>query len=94
MKWSYAETYRRYSPGFYLIAKDLKNSWENKKVDFIDLYGSPDHLKASVQNGTRRRYDLGWKGGEKIQRIRKERLIFDARLENNYQNGKGIKFAY
>lgn len=53
-KWSFDEDVRRLSPGFYLIAKDLLETYRYERLVMIDLYGSPDTLKDAVSSGPER----------------------------------------
>lgn len=94
VKWSFDETYRSVSPGFYLLACDLPVSYPDRSVTTIDLYGSPDTLKGALASGVRQRWDLAWPDGSVATRILDERQAHDAAQEQVYRRSGGIREAY
>lgn len=92
LKWSYDDKYMRYSPGFYLLTVDLFKKYSQKKIKYIDLYGSPDKLKDLLENERLERVDFCYSTmPEEVESIRGERLGFDKKIINNYEKEKSIK---
>lgn len=94
LKWSFDEAYRRFSPGFHLLTAGLVDRWARADIRCIDLFGSPDTLKALIRTGTYPRYDLAWPTGPAADAIRIEREQHDAGLLANHEAGRGIRHAY
>jgi len=92
LKWSYDDNYKRYSPGFYLLTVDLFKSGKNASYKYIDLYGSPDNLKALIETGRLERTDIFLsESPQAVARISNERIAYDARINNNYRRNQSIK---
>lgn len=95
VKWSFDESYKKYSPGFYLLVFDLFERYKNIEIDYIDLFGSPDLLKDVIENDRLERFDFCYSTNEELVRnIKNERLNFDSRVYNNYLNKKSIRRVY
>jgi hypothetical protein len=92
IKWSYDESYKQYSPGFYLLTVELFKKYSGKKLNFIDLYGSPDMLKNQIETGRVERFDMGYSTNKvEVESIKAERTTFDNKIFNNYQNQQSVK---
>lgn len=92
IKWSFDERYKQYSPGFYLLMVDLFEKYKNSKFRYIDLYGSPDMLKDKIETHRLERFDICYStNSQEVENVKKERVAFDCRLFNNYQNKQSIK---
>ncbi len=94
LKWSFDEGHRATSPGFYLLAADLPRSVEGLALDLVDLAGSPDHLKVSLQTGTRERTAFAWPASEAARRWCRERRAHDERTRQTWRAGHGIRHGY
>lgn len=94
LKWSYDETYRQYSPGFYLLTKGLVEKWGETDFETIDLFGSPDRLKDLLSTHHIARFDLAWPPGDAVDNLRAERTEFDRRVRENHQAGHGVRQFY
>lgn len=97
LKWSFSEEYKSYSPGTYLLVRDLPHCYENSNLDFIDLYGSPDTLKRSICDigSDIIRRDFAYPADNHLLlNIRDERLAYDAQLSRAFESGKSIKTIY
>jgi len=94
LKWSYNENFRKFSPGFALIAQDIETCYRDRELKQIDLYGSPDQLKDSVSTDYRTRIDLIWPQCSETQSILQERARHDIINEKVYRSGQGIRAAY
>lgn len=92
LKWSYDDSYKRYSPGFYLLTIDLFRSVKNVSLKYIDLYGSPDNLKALIETDRLERSDIFLsENPQAVIRIANERIAYDTRINNNYRRSQSIK---
>lgn len=97
LKWSYNEAYKKYSPGFYLLVKDMEDYWRRQQVKSIDLYGSPDTLKSSICDTSResKRLDIGWpRSSDVVQNLKRERLEHDAGIKRAFNAGVSLKSIY
>jgi len=92
IKWSYDESYKQYSPGFYLLTVDLFKRYLGKDLKYVDLYGSPDMLKDQVETGRLERFDVCYSADEaEVESIKTERTAFDSKMFINYQSQQSIK---
>lgn len=92
LKWSYDDNFKKYSPGFYLLTVDLFKIHQNAKYKHIDLFGSPDSLKALVETNELGRVDIIFSDNpEEADQISKERIAYDAKIRNNYKNHHSIQ---
>jgi len=94
LKWSFDEEYAKFSPGLYMLTKDLENSYILKNLMTIDLVGSPDLLKATIETDRIDRFDFAWPKCETTLRLKSERLHHDRTLHENYSLKKSIRRAY
>lgn len=94
LKWSYDEAYRRCSPGFHLLTRGLVNTWGGRDVERIDLFGSPDRLKALVSTGATARVDLAWPRGQLAHELGEERATHDERIRRAFEAGLGVRQVY
>ncbi|MEK2472653.1 GNAT family N-acetyltransferase [Streptomyces noursei] len=94
LKWSYDETYRRYSPGLYLLTEGLRQEWAGRGVRTVDLHGSPDALKDLLHTERVPRADV-WCGADGPGALRaRERAALDARVAGAHEAGKGLRHAF
>ncbi|MFH8589598.1 GNAT family N-acetyltransferase [Streptomyces celluloflavus] len=94
LKWSYDETYRRYSPGLHLLTEGLRQEWAGRGVRTVDLHGSPDTLKNLLYSERVPRADV-WCGAAEPGALRaRERAALDARVTRAHQAGKGLRHAF
>lgn len=92
LKWSYNQDYKKYSPGFYLVAEDLFRHIDHKQDLLVDLYGSPDHLKALLKTTEIQRFDaILTSNPDSAEKIARKKTLYDTRVINNYRQGRGIK---
>lgn len=95
LKWSYNQEYKKYSPGFYLVAIDLFKRSNNKKNLYVDLYGSPDHLKGLLKTAEIERFDAILTSDPKTaKKIACKKTLYDKRIINNYKQGRSIKSLF
>jgi hypothetical protein len=97
LKWSFDESYKKLSPGFYMLTKDLTQSWRNKNIYHIDLHGSLDNLKSSICDDDMgcERSDYAWPAGnDDVYILRSERIEHDRRQLDNMKAGRGIRYLY
>lgn len=94
LKWSYNESYSRYSPGFYLIAYDLNNAWQDKCLRQINLWGSPDTLKCQVETHRCQRFDFIWPFNKSARELLAERVAHDAKMRTLFENKLSIRYGY
>jgi hypothetical protein len=76
-KWSFDETYRSFSPGFNLLTRGFWEAVDLSGSHLVDLYGSPDPLKAVLETGRRPRVDVAWPRGPIASTLRRERMSHD-----------------
>ncbi|WEH36591.1 GNAT family N-acetyltransferase [Streptomyces sp. AM 4-1-1] len=94
LKWSYDESYRRYSPGLYLLTEGLRREWAGRGICTVDLHGSPDALKDLIHSDRPARVDL-WYGDPQLgARRAEERLAFDAGVTRTHDQGRGLRHAF
>jgi CelD/BcsL family acetyltransferase involved in cellulose biosynthesis len=93
LKWSYDEAYRRCSPGFYLLTCGLAHDWDYRAVDRIDLFGSPDALKALVATGHTERVDFAWPRSAATS-LAAERKAHDRAAAQALRDGIGLRRLY
>lgn len=92
IKWSYAENYKKFSPGFYLLSVDLFRSYKNYKLKFIDLYGSPDSLKNLIENDRLDRIDICVSEEiDTVNILKNNRIGYDKKILDNYYKNQSIK---
>lgn len=97
MKWSFSESARSMSPGFYMLVVDLSETYAKEDVDHIDLYGSPDTLKAAIRDegSDRLRKDIAFPGNHvQVEGLRSDRSMHDARIATAFANGQSIRSLY
>jgi Acetyltransferase (GNAT) domain len=93
-KWSYDDSYRRYSPGFYLLTRGLWQVVNAEAHTTVDLHGSPDHLKSLLATRRRPRVDLGWPASYVLAELRRERLAHDRAIVARLQSVNGVRHQY
>lgn len=94
LKWSYDESYRRYSPGLYLLTEGLTRQWSDRGVSVVDLFGSPDSLKNLLHTHRRSRIDV-WCGDTRLgEELARDRLVLDTRVARASEEGKGLRHAF
>jgi hypothetical protein len=92
IKWSFDQNFKKYSPGFYLLTVDLFQKYANFNFGYIDLYGSPDQLKNTLETNRLGRFDFCYSTEtNEVNNIKSERIGFDAKLSRNYQEHQSIK---
>lgn len=95
IKWSYKESYKTFSPGFYLLTVNLFQKYAGEKLNLIDLYGSPDHLKKLLETDRLERVDICCSDLQQSSlKLKEKRLRFDQKILSNFQAQKSIKAAY
>ena len=97
MKWSYSESARRLSPGFYMLVVDLPVTHAGADIDVVDLYGSPDTLKSSIQDAgaDRRRCDMAFPADHPdLEKLRIERFYHDERIAAALTGGHSVRTLY
>jgi len=95
LKWSYNQEYKKYSPGFYLVTTDLFERSNNTKNLYVDLYGSPDHLKSLLKTTEVERFDAILTSDPKTaEKIACKKTLYDKRIINNYKQGRSIKSLF
>ncbi|MGW4309358.1 GNAT family N-acetyltransferase [Streptomyces californicus] len=94
LKWSYDESYRRYSPGVHLLTQGLRQEWCGRGIEVVDLHGSPDSLKDLLCTDRMSRVDLWY--GDPLAGARRaaERTGFDRRMRAVRDSGKGLRHAF
>jgi len=94
LKWSYDESYRRYSPGLYLLTEGLTQQWRDQGVRVIDLFGGPDSLKNLLHTHRVPRVDV-WCGDSVLGgELARDRLALDHRVARVRDDGKGLRHAF
>lgn len=94
LKWSFNDTYRHLSPGFAMLAIDLARAHGSSAISAVDLYGSPDSLKALLATGERRRCDVYWPQSVAAAEMQAERAEHDRMGIRTQALGGGIRSAY
>lgn len=93
LKWSFDEKFRRYSPGFYLLTKDLQLSL-NEEVRYIDLYGSPDPMKLILANRFVKRFDIIFPKRNRFGNILEERAMHDEIRKGTIYGYESVRTPY
>ncbi len=93
IKWSYDQTYRKYSPGKNLIL-DIIESYDTIDYKYIDLYGSPDTLKELLETERIVRFDFAYPGNSFVYDIKKERMLHDYNLYECYKKHYSLRSIY
>ncbi len=94
LKWSYDESYRRYSPGVYLLTEGLTRTWGNHRLRVLDLFGGPDTLKDLLHTHRVPRVDV-WYGNPVLGAERaRDRLALDERVRRARDDGRGLRHAF
>ncbi|MGY5309156.1 GNAT family N-acetyltransferase [Nocardia gipuzkoensis] len=94
VKWSYDESYRRYSPGLYLLTEGLTRQWGGTGVGLIDLFGGPDTLKDLLYTSRIPRVDV-WCGDSALgDELARDRLALDSRTAQVRDDGKGLRHVF
>lgn len=92
LKWSYNQEYKKYSPGFYLVTTDFFKRNIAKEDLYVDLYGSPDHLKTLLKTTELERFDAILTSDPKTaEKIASRKTLYDTRIINNYKQGQSIQ---
>jgi hypothetical protein len=93
LKWSYDESYRRYSPGVYLLTEGLTRTWSHHRLRVVDLFGGPDTLKDLLHTHRVPRVDV-WCGDPVLGAERaRDRLALDERVRQARDDGGGLRHA-
>lgn len=96
MEWSFDQRYRKLSPGKFLVLSAVHHA-ALEGYDQLDLYGSPDTLKCSIETHRRRRTDFLWVAGAWLPEhdaLRSERLQHDNGLNFALKEGVGLARYY
>jgi hypothetical protein len=94
LKWSYDESYRRYSPGLYLLTEGLRRQWADCGVRVIDLFGAPDTLKDLLYTQRLPRIDV-WCGDPDLGAEQaRDRRALDGRVGRARDAGRGLRYAF
>jgi len=96
LKWSYNQDYRQYSPGYYLVARELFERYSDQRINEFNLYGSPDSLKDKIENARIQRIDCCFVLDDQSSALNlmKERLAHDQKVFEAYHAGLSIKTVY
>lgn len=94
LKWSFDESHRRFSPGLYLLTTGLDEEWGRTELTTVDLHGGPDSMKQLIESRREERSDL-WLGETCVgERLREERMQFDALVSDHTLAGGGLRHAF
>lgn len=94
LKWSYDESYRRYSPGLYLLTEGLTRQWGNCGLRVVDLFGGPDTLKDLLHTQRVPRIDV-WCGDPELGAEQaRDRRALDERVRQARDGGRGLRHAF
>ena len=94
IKYSYDINYRAYSPGYYLLTKGSYTFWQEKGIETIDLWGSPDTLKNSIKSQEYARFDFVWPLGQLGKHLLEERKNHDTMLRQALDQNQGLRKIY
>lgn len=94
LKWSYDESYRRYSPGLYLLTEGLFQQWGHSGVRVVDLFGGPDTLKDLLYTHRIPRVDIWFGDPERGAAHARDRRALDERVKQVRDSGRGLRHAF
>lgn len=91
LKWSFDESFKKYSPGFSLLTWQLFEQYSRQSLHYIDLYGSPDQLKKLLETSRIDRFDVCVSKESSIaESIKKRKIKYDAKIASNFQKSYSI----
>ncbi|WP_170201492.1 GNAT family N-acetyltransferase [Actinocorallia herbida] len=94
LKWSYDESYRRYSPGLYLLTEGLVRQWGDRGLRVVDLFGGPDTVKDLLHTHRVPRIDV-WCGDPELGAAQaRDRRALDERTGRARDGGRGLRHAF